>query len=149
MSPLWSIPYFNVDMFKIDWLHACDLGITCDFLGSLFTYIADRMPGRNHKLRCKELHVKMNAWYKDNPTHSKLDQLTPTMLKKEKAKFPKLRAKAGEARALVPFAEHVCKEVLGNSVEDRAVTATAATLMCLCYLFVYVYHVCTNSKYSI
>ena len=112
ISPIFSIPFCCTKLFKIDWLHAVDLGVAADFSGSLFTLCLKELPGRNQADQCKALRELMQEFYREHKCTSRLDQLTPTMLKKKKAKFPKLRAKAGEARELVPFAKLIAHRLL-------------------------------------
>ena len=91
-----------------------------DVLGDLFV---EAMPhvctARNIKDRAKELFGKIKAFYKKYQVLncSKLQNLTPEMLKKE-GKSPKLKAKGAETRHLVPFAVELGKEfheIVGSS----------------------------------
>ena len=68
-------------------------------------------------------------YYVRKECSSRLDRLTPTMLKKEKAKAPKLRAKAGEARDLVGFAKETADILLGTSDEHAAAKSAASSLL--------------------
>jgi hypothetical protein len=129
ISPIFSAPYLVTACFRIDWLHVADLGVTADFLGSLFTLCLPCFPGRSKAEQCKQLHLRMQTFYKTCVCTSRLDELKPTMLKKRGAtKYPKLRAKAGEARALVPFAKLLAAEVLGNSPEHETAKHCATAL---------------------
>ena len=129
VSPLFSVPYCTVDLCMIDWLHAVDLGVCPDFLGSLFTLFLSVLPGANATQKCNELYSMITRYYRENQCSSKLDRLTPTMLKKEKAKVPKLRAKAGEARDLVGFAKEAADSLLGKSDEHAAAKSCASSLL--------------------
>ena len=103
ISPIFSFPAFRTNCFLIDWLHAVDLGVCAEFLGNLFYMLVSKYPGQNRTQRCSALFVSLQAWYDAHQVESRLDNLTWTMIKQPK-KTPKLRAKAAEARALVPFA---------------------------------------------
>lgn len=103
-SPLMSAPGVTTKTFLIDWLHCADLGITADVLGSLFKYLLDKMEGTTQGIRCGNLFLAIKEFYSRVNPDSQLDNLTLKMIKKDKAKTPKLRAKAAESRYLVPFA---------------------------------------------
>ena len=114
-SPLLGVPFFHLDILQLDWLHIMDLGVQ-QFLGSTFKFLCSKLPGANLEAQCKELHVRMKFFYRVNETASKLDVLKPTMLQAAGKPYPKLRAKAAEARALVPFFPGVDK---GSSQQWR------------------------------
>ena len=103
ISPIFSFPAFRTSCFLIDWLHAVDLGVCADFLGNLLFVLVSKYPGQTQTQRCSALFVELQAWYDRHQVESRLDNLTLTMIR-QPGKPPKLRAKAAEARALVPFA---------------------------------------------
>lgn len=127
ISPLFSCPYLEADCFKVDWLHTFDLGVTQDFLASLFLAVLPYCSGSSLVERCKDLHLRMQAYYKRSGCGSRLDELKPSMLQKQGSPWPKLRSKAGECRDLVPFALEV-SQLLGNSPEDMAAKICAERL---------------------
>lgn len=89
------------------------------------------LPGKNQGERCSSLFRKIKAYYKSAGSTSCLYNLTPLMIKKTKAKKPKLRAKAGEARDLVPFAKQLADELFSSvdaSAEQQAARVCAAEL---------------------
>ena len=74
------------------------------------------MEGASKKERCMSLFKEMQCFYREN-SQNRLPTLTPGMLTKEdkkskKKSWPKIRAKAGEARSLISFnkliAEKLC-----------------------------------------
>ena len=126
MSPLFSAPKFSVRKCCVDWLHAMDLGVSADFLGGLFSFIVDKkMEGDTAKDRCCNLFKDIQSYYKRSGSQSKLPCLTPLMLRKQKAKFPKLRAKAGEARDLIAFAKEISEVYLAADAFEEAIKHTA------------------------
>jgi hypothetical protein len=131
ISPIFSIPHCTKELFKIDWLHAVDMGVAQDFLGSLFVRCLRHLPGKNQEEQCASLHRKMIEYYKAMPEQpqSKMLQLKLSMLKKRGSPYPKLRAKGGEVKSLIPFAEKLAKEVLGNSAECKAIKLCASSLL--------------------
>ena len=55
VSPLFTAPWVQTSIFKMDWLHSADHGITADFAGNLLHMIMRKMPGRSDKIRCQRL----------------------------------------------------------------------------------------------
>lgn len=133
LSPLFSAPGFKSSCFQLDWLHCADLGITADLLGQLFWLLLDKLPGHDREARCQQLYLRMVAWYKANKTDSRLDNLTVSMLKKEASRSPKLRAKAAEARALVPFAHETALELLSADHPLESTAIQCITHLAQCY----------------
>lgn len=83
-SPLLSAPCVGVETFLVDWLHAVDLGVLCDFLGNLFNYIVEsrKVPGGNRKNRVAALFQLIQDYYRRHPeVESKFSNLTPTMIR--------------------------------------------------------------------
>ena len=122
LPPLLGAPCFRISCFLVDWLHCADLGITSDFLGGLFTVLLDKFPGASKEVRCRALWQRLQQFYKDASAESRLDNLKPSMIKQPK-KHPKLRAKAAEARGLVPFGHMMAQELLGDEGVEMAAKA--------------------------
>ena len=90
VSPIFSIPFCCVSLFKIDWLHAVDMGIGQEFLGSLFVRCLRHCPGSNEEARCASLHREIMEYYQTadpQQCQSKMLQLKMTMLKKSGQTF--------------------------------------------------------------
>ena len=130
ISKLFGIPSFGVECCKMDYLHAVDLGVAADFMGSLFDYVTmTKIAGSTKRARCAALFKEIQAFYKANNTQSRLPKLVSTMIRAEvqgKLKSPKLRAKAGEARELIPcqllIAQKFCD--VDSTVEATMVQAS-------------------------
>ncbi len=73
--------------------------------------------------------LRMKAWYTQHAINDKLKILTCSMLKKDKDSYPKLRAGAAQARALVPFAVVLCGEMDQTNVEVAAASVAAKHLL--------------------
>ncbi|CAE7546111.1 Lztr1 [Symbiodinium sp. CCMP2592] len=116
VSRLFSCPGFNTASCKMDFLHACDLGVTSDWLGSLLFYLqSEKIRGLSKLIRCARLYQDIKAHYDRTGVQDRLPKLLPTMLREEdrgKIKSPKLRAKEGEARALVGAAMELATKYL-------------------------------------
>ena len=132
VSRLFSCPGFNTACCKMDFLHACDLGVTSDWLGSLLFFLqSDKIRGQSKRIRCAKLYQDIKAYYDRTGVTDRLPKLLPTMLREEdrgKIKSPKLRAKAGEARALVGAALELATKYLSpaNPAEEAMLRGTEA-----------------------
>ena len=131
ISPLFSAPYIRSDIFAIDWLHCADHGVTKDLLGALFRHCLPKFPGNNNAARCQELFKDIQAYYRSKPSDElpgRLDNLTLSMLGSP-SKPPTLRSKAGEARALVPYALQLAVSKLdANNELDKTILVCAQHL---------------------
>ena len=86
-----------------------DLGVATDCLGNLFLEVLRLLPGTRAE-RVSDLWHHMKQWYVVHRPHSQLQTLTWEMIKKDATSPAKLRAKAGECRALIPFGAALAKE---------------------------------------
>jgi hypothetical protein len=120
ISSLFSAPCFKSSCFLVDWLHCADLGITADWLAGLFLYTLPKLEGHTQKHRLQTLWQQLQSFYKENAVTARLDMLIFSMLKKNNA-FPKLRAKAAESRALVPFGLQLANTYLCSTEEENTV----------------------------
>ena len=80
------------------------------------------------------MYVDLNQWYVENNIQSRLDQLTPSMLKpaKRKAK-PHLRGKGAEIRALVPWAHAMSERLLADDNTEEGTAKVAMFHLNQCY----------------
>ena len=62
LSPLMHIPMFQTTICQIDWLHVADLGVSLDFLGSLFHMMLPKF-GSVKEEQVRNLHVEMQQFY--------------------------------------------------------------------------------------
>ena len=104
-SPLFPCPCLTGACFKVDWLHAVDIGVAADFIGYVFYMIMRKRQGSQTTV-ASEMFVELQQFYRRELSTSRLDNLSVTMIKQPK-KSPKLRGKAGEVRDLVKFAEEL------------------------------------------
>lgn len=125
LSPLFSAPGFEVFMIILDWLHIVDLGIAQDLIGNLFAeLIRSCLPGPTKAVRLKCLWTKLRAFYKESHTECRLDNLTEEMFQSP-GKSPKLKAKGGETRQLIPFAAVLSAEIAEQESNQRWHTIAA------------------------
>ena len=131
-SPVLGSPFFQMRVFQIDWLHCMDLGVACDFLGNVLTLLLKHMPGNSRMEQVRQLYLKMVEYYNRTGTQSRLDTLTLEMLAKPRQP-PKLRARAGEARALVSFAREQTALHFADEDPEEATAKQAAEHLEKCY----------------
>ena len=132
-SPVFSCPFLTAHQMVIDWLHCCDLGVAQDFLGNLFLHLLPLFPGNSNDARVKELYLTIVDFYSRSNSESKLDDLTFTMIRKSASSCPKLRSKAGESRALVPFAAEIAQTMLTGPDSMTSTIKECAILLNECY----------------
>lgn len=125
-SPLFSCPYLESSCFGVDWLHAVDQGVAADFLGNLFHHCLPLLPGANKKAKVCALFVRIQEFYRQNPScSSRYSDLTLLMIKQPK-KGPKLRGRAAEVRGLIPFGLALATELLTGSDSTSVTIKNAA-----------------------
>ena len=130
LSPLFAAPWFDAQTcIKLDWLHVADLGVTADFLGSLFQLALDKhfVAGRVQQ-RCSLLWKQVQDWYVEVKAGDRLTSLVTTMIKKRGSPYPKLRASGAQARQLVPFGLKLATTMDPADPEVQAATACASHL---------------------
>ena len=125
--PLFSVPGFGPELVLIDWLHTADMGIAADVLGNILHESLAKFPGPNQDARLKALWLDMQRFYQANGIQSKLWSLTAEMIKKPKSS-PKLRGKASQIKALVPYAVDLTNRIFSNSPHDSTVKQVAQKL---------------------
>lgn len=133
VSPIFGCPFLLNKCFKVDWLHCCDLGVAADFLGNLFQTLLHIVPGNTKAERCTYLYRRMFEWYQQNNVSDRLPFLTLTMIQKSPSKPPKLRAKAAEARALIPFGVFISSAFLDANDTVHCAILSAAKHLSDCY----------------
>ena len=137
-TPLLGVPFFDMSIICLDWLHIMDIGVSLHWLGSVFVLLSEKLPGNNVDQRCKALHLRMKNYYKEYGIDSQMPLLKASMLYKDKKKSsssasPKLRAKAGEAKGLILFSLLQCTALLNNRDSFEAAVIQCAQHLHNCY----------------
>lgn len=137
-TPLLGVPFFDMSLIQLDWLHIMDIGVALHWLGSVFTILVGKFPGTTIDQRSKQFHLRMKQYYKDFAVDSRLPLFKPSMLQKDTnkskaSKFPKLRAKAGEARGLILFALLQCQNLLSSADPFENAILQSAVQLHTCY----------------
>ena len=124
MCPLFMAPGIRSECFKIDWMHAADLGVAADVIGNVFAMILPLMNGHTEREKVGTLFALIQEFYKKHPeVESRLGALTKGMIAAPQ-KPPKLRARAAEVRGLVGFTSEIAERFLcGNDVVLQSVRA--------------------------
>ena len=131
-SPLFSAPWVRSSIFKIDWLHAVDHGVSQVFLGNLLDRFVQRFPGDNKDERYTALWQHMSAWYGANHVEDRIDHLVPTHIRQNN-KPPVLRASAAKVRALVPYGLELATAMCDNDDPVDVAVKSAAFHLNQCY----------------
>ena len=129
---MFSAPGVELQIFRIDWLHAADQGVTADFVGNLLLLLSTKYAGNNVKDRVAILWGKIQEFYKAFDVQDRLQNLVDTMLKQPK-KAPKLRASAAQCRALVPFAYREANRALDDNAPEEAAAKQGMYHLHQCY----------------
>ena len=103
LSPLLQAPWVTNEIFRVDWLHAADQGVTADWLGHVFKLLLTKLPGNTLNERTSALWSQIRAFYEAGAVQDRLQNLQYTMIKQTQ-KAAKLRASGAQVRAFVPFA---------------------------------------------
>ena len=84
VNPLFSAPGFTAELICIDVLHACDLGVTQEVLGSIFFEALGVFAlGSNRVAQVVDLFRHMQAHYKRMGTTNRLSFLTVEMINQQ------------------------------------------------------------------
>ena len=125
VNPLLTAPWVTTKIFRMDWLHVCDLGCTADFIGNFFHEVLPKFPGANKKERCASLFQEMAAHYDEMGVEDRYDCMLPTFFEPEGGPY-KLRGSAAKIRALVPFVWQLAQEILDINDPKEAAMRQAA-----------------------
>ena len=124
ICPIFSAPYVTCSIFRMDWLHVADQGVTPEFIGSFFKEVLDKFPGDNNKQRCASLYEQIFEFYEEEHVDDRMDKLLPTFFL-EKDDY-KMKGSAAKIRALVPFVWRLAQEILDLNDPKEAAMYHAA-----------------------
>ena len=116
LCKIFDFPGFNSKLFRIDWLHCADLGISAKMFGAiLHLSVGMARYGPNQHERVTVVWARLLAWYDiEGVTCNRLKSL-PLKRFKQQNQRPCLKASAGQIRALVPW---FLAEVRSWTLED-------------------------------
>ena len=135
ISPIFSVFGVFIYLFRVDWLHAADLGVAADFLGNLFHMLLPKMAGNTRDQRVQCLWEHMQKFYADNP--HVLDRMDNFLYKHidsgSSTLPPKLKANGACTRALVPFGNQMARMFLSDAIPIEQAAKAAAHHLLQCY----------------
>ena len=113
---------FRLECFMVDSLHAVDLGFWCHVVGNIFWHLAVRrrvFGGTTQSSAISNLWDDLTLWYKRTKCPYRLQsKLTENNLR-SKSGFPKLKAKAAQARKLAPYLLLLAETYFSNDSEEE------------------------------
>ena len=131
VSPIFSVFGVFTYLFRIDWLHAVDLGVGADFLGNLFSLLEQKMPAAGKAARRQKLWEKCQEYY---DSHEVADRVGSLEYKPSKKSIPpKLRSHAAGCRALIRFGHEMAQQYLDTAVPVEQGAKAAAMHLWQCY----------------
>lgn len=131
VNPLLMAAWVHNGLFRKDWLHCADQGVSRELLGTLFVMLLGTLPGTEEP-QLGRFWERLVNYYDANPSvEARLQRLTLPMIRPD-GKGPRLKASAAECHALVPFGELYAHELLrtDDAVEHAAILAAAALNQC-------------------
>ena len=131
-SPLMSAPHVTTDVFKIDWLHCADHGVTQGFLANALVLMLPKFPGSSNKVRCRGLWARIQQLYGELGVEDRMTNLTYKMLVQPN-KSPTLRGSAAHCRALVPLVARMSRELFVHAHPRENACKAALQSLEQCY----------------
>ena len=131
ISTLFGVPGLTTSCFKPDWLHTVDQGCAADFLGGLLWTLLPFFAGSTQKVRCQNMFLDIRAFYTAHNVDSRYDNFSVKMFHTKQ--LYKLRGKAAEVRALVPWAKLACDRFLHDGDVQHETIRQACHELAACY----------------
>ena len=132
VNPLLMLAYVNHQVCRIDWLHAADMGVAADFMGSTLWLLQRKLPQPTQKERVAALWDQISKWYVAKGITDRIRTLTVTMIKRDK-KWPKLKMSAACCRNLVPFVLQFAEAHCDFSVPEEEAACLGMRHLAACY----------------
>jgi hypothetical protein len=133
INPIFAVFGMCLKIFRIDWLHAVDLGVAADFLGNLLWLIAEKMLAPNQDARVQLLWEEINTFYRNYGIQDRIKKFTKNTIRPDAHTPPKLHCSAAQCRALVHFGTLAARRFLSDSVPAEYAAKTAAYHLNVCY----------------
>ena len=133
INPIFSVAGIILEIFRIDWLHAVDLGVAADFLGNLLWMIAEKMPAPNQESRVDLLWQEIIKHYEIYSVTDRIKKFSINTIRPKAAVPPKLHCSAAQCRALVYFGHLAAQKFLSDAAPAEMAAKTAAYHLNVCY----------------
>ena len=102
-STLWSLPLFQPQMLRFDWLHCADQGVTATWLGAVLEWLVHQKDlGRNMEERIQRVWADILNFYEETKCTDRLKKLTLNQFRKKEGQ-PCLKGGAAQIRNLIPW----------------------------------------------
>ena len=131
INPLLEAAWVTSGIFRKDWLHVADQGVTADFLANEFFLLSAKYPGATKQDRYNAMFQDILQHYEDENIDDRLDCLLVTFVEQKRAR--KLRTSAAKCRKLVGFAYKLALELCDERVPAEHALRTAAHHLNECY----------------
>jgi hypothetical protein len=133
INPIFAVFGIALLIFRIDWLHAVDLGVGADFLGNLLWMIAEKMPAPNQESRCILLWKEITHYYDTYSVKDRMKKFSINSIRPSASTPPKLHCSASCCRALIYFGHLAAQRFLSDDVPTELAAKTAAYHLNVCY----------------
>jgi hypothetical protein len=134
ISPIVFVSGVETYLFRVDWLHSCDLGVGADLAGNVFESLLPKLPGNNKEERCHSLNDKLQGYYERLGVEDRIKGLELKNFKRpSKGQPAKLKGSAAEVRAVVPFLQELAHELCDVDVPGEAAIQSACKHLSHCY----------------
>ena len=132
LKQVWSFPFFESHLIRVDWLHCVDKGVANFFIAGLFDlYLRDRTHGETVARKLLQLWRHLQVYYKGNQVQDRLNALKESMLKTNGT--PEISCSASELRALVPFSLCLVDDWVEPLSEEKRLAQRAMRHLACCY----------------
>ena len=132
LKQVWSFPFFESHLIRVDWLHCVDKGVANFFIAGLFDlYLRDRAHGETVARKLLQLWRHLQVYYKGNQVQDRLNVLKESMLKTNGT--PEISCSASELRALVPFSLCLVDDWVEPLSEEKRLAQRAMRHLACCY----------------
>ena len=76
-SPLLMVPFADMRIMMLDWLHCVELGVAAEFIGQMLWYfiVKKKVPGGKQDERMRHMHLLMVDYYDRQPPDMSKDRL--------------------------------------------------------------------------
>ena len=133
INPIFRVAGITLEIFRIDWLHAVDLGVGADFLGNLLWMIAEKMAAPNQQARVNLLWKEITQFYEVYSVSDRIKKFSKNTIRPDAKKPPKLHTSASNCKALIYFGHLAAQRFLSDAVPAELAAKTTAYHLNLCY----------------
>lgn len=130
ISVIFNLPGVKASLCRPDWMHTVDLGVAADICGHIFVMLLETFDGTLQQ-KCTELWKQLQQWYASTKPQARLKRLDLSMFRPG-GSAPKLKGKAAEIRALVPWLPVACQKWHAGTQQQQTALSLCKQLA-VCY----------------